>query len=58
MSQGQPAILSAPWYLNYINYGVDWINYYNVDPLGFDTGNDDDKLLMYGGEVSATPCSL
>lgn len=30
MSSGYKAVLSAPFYLNYISYGDDWKNYYNV----------------------------
>lgn len=33
--QGYKAILSAPWYLNYISYGRDWTKYYTQDPHTF-----------------------
>ena len=32
---GYKAILSAPWYLNYISYGRDWTKYYEQDPHTF-----------------------
>ena len=32
---GYDAILSAPWYLNYISYGEDWDDYYIVEPYSF-----------------------
>ena len=42
--------MSAPWYLNYINYGSDWTKYYKVDPMSF--GGDDEEInLVIGGEV-------
>ena len=44
------AILSAPWYLNYIKYGSDWVKFYNIDPLDFG-GNENNKKLVLGGEV-------
>ena len=47
---GYRAILSAPWYLNYIDYGSDWTQYYKVDPTDFG-GKDDDFKLVVGGEV-------
>lgn len=34
-SAGFPALLSAPWYLDYISYAQDWQNYYKVEPLSF-----------------------
>lgn len=33
--RGYKAILSAPWYLNYISYGRDWTKYYESDPHSF-----------------------
>jgi len=47
---GHPAILSAPWYLNYIDYGSDWIKYYQIDPLNFG-GDNTQRNLILGGEV-------
>lgn len=32
---GFSAILSAPWYLDYISYAQDWLKYYKVEPLSF-----------------------
>ena len=43
-------LLSAPWYLNYISYGVDWQKYYKINPQDFG-GNQDQKKLVLGGEV-------
>jgi len=34
-ASGLKAILSTPWYLDYINYGPDWKNYYTAEPLSF-----------------------
>lgn len=34
-SAGYPALLSAPWYLDYISFTQDWQNYYKVEPLNF-----------------------
>lgn len=48
---GYRAILSAPWYLNYINYGSDWVNYYKADPQNF-AGSEQQKKLVIGGEVT------
>lgn len=33
---GYRALLSAPWYLNRISYGQDWIAAYQVEPLKFE----------------------
>jgi hexosaminidase len=48
--KGFRAILSSPWYLNYIKYGSDWTAYYKVDPLDFG-GTEKATELVLGGEV-------
>lgn len=48
---GFNAILSAPWYLNYIEYGVDWTDRYMVEPLNF-TGTADQKNRVIGGSAA------
>ncbi|XP_056602810.1 beta-hexosaminidase subunit beta isoform X1 [Triplophysa dalaica] len=47
---GFNALLSAPWYLNRISYGQDWMNIYKADPQNF-TGTDEQKKLVIGGEA-------
>jgi len=49
-SSGLRAILSSPWYLNYINYGADWTKYYLADPMDF-FGGAKQKELVLGGEA-------
>jgi len=34
-AMGLKALLSTPWYLDYISYGPDWRDYYAVEPLNF-----------------------
>jgi len=46
---GLRAILSTPWYLNYISYGPDWTKYYLAEPLDFH-GGEEHKALVIGGE--------
>jgi hexosaminidase len=48
---GQPALLSAPWYLNYIDYGSDWVPFYQSDPHDFNA-TAQEKSRVIGGEVS------
>lgn len=45
---GYRVILSAPWYLNRIHYGVDWPSLYRADPFDFG-GSDAQKKLVIGG---------
>ncbi|NWS09141.1 HEXB hexosaminidase, partial [Motacilla alba] len=47
---GFTAVLSAPWYLDYISYGQDWKKYYSVEPLNF-PGSEEQKQLLIGGEA-------
>ncbi|KAL1782792.1 beta-hexosaminidase subunit beta [Sigmodon hispidus] len=49
-SSGFQAILSSPWYLDYIQYGQDWRTYYLVEPLKFE-GSEIAKRLVIGGEA-------
>ncbi|KAM9330971.1 LOW QUALITY PROTEIN: beta-hexosaminidase subunit beta [Gastrophryne carolinensis] len=44
------ALLAAPWYLNRISYGQDWIQIYRVEPTNF-TGTQEQKELVIGGEA-------
>ena len=48
---GYQAVISSPFYLNYISYGIDWLKYYKVDITNF-SGSTEQKRLIKGGEVS------
>ncbi|KAM9375246.1 beta-hexosaminidase subunit alpha [Phaethornis superciliosus] len=47
---GYRALLSAPWYLNRISYGQDWMVAYQVEPLKFE-GSPEQKERVIGGEA-------
>ncbi|XP_069080002.1 beta-hexosaminidase subunit beta isoform X2 [Pleurodeles waltl] len=49
-SAGYHAILTAPWYLNFIAYGQDWHQIYTVEPTNFN-GTEQQKQLVIGGEA-------
>lgn len=48
---GNPLLLSACWYLNYISYGQDWEKYYNCDPHSF-SDNPIKRSRVMGGEAA------
>jgi len=48
---GHRAILAAPWYLNYISYGVDWDQFYKVEPTNFNA-TDAEKSRVIGGSLA------
>eukprot|EP01023_Acetabularia_acetabulum_P062840 TRINITY_DN780_c0_g2_i4.p1 TRINITY_DN780_c0_g2~~TRINITY_DN780_c0_g2_i4.p1 ORF type:complete len:765 (-),score=137.57 TRINITY_DN780_c0_g2_i4:365-2659(-) len=50
VKQGLPALLSAPWYLDLIEYGEQWKKYYEVEPHDIDATPDQKKLII-GGET-------
>ncbi len=46
------AILSAPWYLDHVHSGSDWLRLYNEDPMDFPASNNETaKQLILGGEA-------
>lgn len=49
MECGHPVLLSSCWYLNYIKYGSDWLNFYRCDPSEYLI--DKNRDLFLGGEA-------
>uniref|UniRef100_A0A6G1SPM8 Beta-hexosaminidase n=2 Tax=Aceria tosichella TaxID=561515 RepID=A0A6G1SPM8_9ACAR len=47
---GYKALLSSCWYLNYIDYGRDWLKFYQCDPRGEPIAANDQHLVL-GGEI-------
>eukprot|EP01024_Parvocaulis_polyphysoides_P017767 TRINITY_DN17840_c1_g2_i3.p1 TRINITY_DN17840_c1_g2~~TRINITY_DN17840_c1_g2_i3.p1 ORF type:complete len:434 (+),score=84.49 TRINITY_DN17840_c1_g2_i3:493-1794(+) len=50
VKKGLHALLSAPWYLDLIEYGEQWKKYYVVDPQDIDATIAQKKLIL-GGET-------
>lgn len=50
VKSGHHALLSAPWYLDWISWKQDWIGYYQTEPLNF-TATPEQKKLVLGGEA-------
>lgn len=48
LESGHSALLSSCWYLNYIKYGSDWLNFYRCVPAINDYSN---SSLFLGGEA-------
>lgn len=49
---GYRAILSSPWYLNFVSYGyAEWYGYYEVEPMRNFDGDDEQAKLLIGGEA-------
>lgn len=46
-----PLSARRPWYLNYVNYPLDWRPYYRVEPFNF-TGSAAQKARVLGGEAA------
>ncbi len=52
-ARGHTAILSSPWYINFVSYGYqEWYKYYQVDPLTNFTGTPEQAKLILGGEAA------
>ena len=46
---GFQAVLSAPFYMNYISYGEDWTKYYQIEPSNFTGGDVAEAAGLVGG---------
>ncbi|XP_040563459.1 beta-hexosaminidase subunit beta isoform X1 [Lepeophtheirus salmonis] len=51
-SKGYRAVLTAPWYLNYADYGSDWVKRYEIEPLDF-LGDESQYHYVLGGGACA-----
>lgn len=49
-SSGKYGLLSACWYLDDLNSGGDWDNFYRCEPTNFD-GTPEEQKLVLGGEA-------
>ncbi|KAL5244270.1 hypothetical protein ACI65C_011680 [Semiaphis heraclei] len=47
MKCGHPVLFSSCWYVNYIEFGTDWLNFYRCNP----TAVAGDNRLFLGGEA-------
>jgi len=50
VTAGYRALLSAPWYLDWISWGEDWVKYYTAEPLSF-SGTREQYARVLGGEA-------
>lgn len=50
VSANYRALLSSCWYLNYIDYGQDWVKFYRCDP-GSKPISEEEQHLVLGGEI-------
>jgi hexosaminidase len=48
---GYHAVLSAPFYLNYISYGSDWPKYYQVEPTAFPSSDPQAKVSGFHAHI-------
>lgn len=51
VQKGYRAILSSCWYLNYIDYGQDWVKFYQCEPRQRPYIEETLEELVIGGEV-------
>lgn len=51
IESGYRAILSSCWYMNYIDYGQDWVKFYQCDPADRKYIEPNLSHLVLGGEI-------
>jgi len=52
-AHGYQAILSSPWYINFVSYGYqEWYRFYQVEPMANFTGTSEQAKLIIGGETA------